>query len=97
MAKIPKKLLSVQSLLAHVLVIPAFLLFFVLIYSPRWIVDMLEIGQFGHTFNLVMVMCIVLGVLCASRIPVTSVQPSICILNPSSSLTRSYSSAIRIA
>ena len=74
MAKIPKKLLSVQSLLAHVLVIPAFLLFFVLIYSPRWIVDMLEIGQFGHTFNLVMVMCIVLGVLCASRIPVTSVR-----------------------
>lgn len=74
MAKIPKKLLSVPSLLAHVLVIPAFLLFFVLIYSPGWIVDMLDMGVGRKTFNLLMVMCIVLGVLCASRIPVTSVR-----------------------
>lgn len=74
MAKIPKKLLSVPSLLAHVLVIPAFLLFFVLIYSPQWIVDMLDMGAGRHTFNLLMTMCIVLGVLCASRIPVTSVR-----------------------
>ena len=74
MTKIPKKLLSVPSLLAHVLVIPAFLLFFVLIYSPEWIVAMLDMGAGRHTFNLLMVMCIVLGVLCASRIPVTCVR-----------------------
>lgn len=74
MAKIPKKLLSVPSLLAHVLVIPAFLLFFVLIYSPEWIVNMLDMQAGKHTFNLLMIMCIVLGVLCASRIPVTSVR-----------------------
>jgi len=74
MSKIPNKLLSVPSLLAHVLVIPAFLLFFVLIYSPGWIVDMLDMGVGKRTFNLLMVMCIVLGVMCASRIPVTSVR-----------------------
>lgn len=61
-------------MLAHVLVIPSFLLFFVLIYSPGWIVDMLDMNAGMHTFNLLMVMCIVLGVLCASRIPVTSVR-----------------------
>lgn len=74
MAKIPIKLLSVPSLLAHVLGIPAFLLFFVLIYSPNWMVAMLDMGVGRHTFNLLMIMCIVLGVLCASRIPVTSVR-----------------------
>ena len=74
MAIIPKKLLSVPSLLAHVLVIPAFLLFFVLIYSPGWIVDMLDMSAGRKTFNLLMVMCIALGVLCLSRIPVTSVR-----------------------
>lgn len=74
MAKIPNKQLSVPSLLAHVLGIPAFLLFFVLIYSPGWIVQMLDMNAGRHTFNLLMVMCIILGVLCASRIPVTSVR-----------------------
>lgn len=74
MANIPKKLLSVPSLLAHVLAIPAFLLFFVLIYSPEWIVSILDMQAGKATFNLLMVMCIVLGVLCASRIPVTSVR-----------------------
>lgn len=74
MKNIPNKLLSVPSLLAHVLGIPAFLLFFVLIYSPGWIVDMLDMGAGRKTFNLLMVMCIVLGVMAASRIPVTSVR-----------------------
>ena len=74
MTKIPRKLLSVPSLLAHVLAIPAFLLFFVLIYSPGWIVEMLDMSVGLHTFNLLIVMCIVLGVLCVSRIPVTCVR-----------------------
>ena len=74
MTNIPKKILSIPSLLSHVLAIPAFLLFFVLIYSPGWIVEMLDMNAGRHTFNLLMVMCIVLGVLCASRIPVTSVR-----------------------
>ena len=71
---IPGKLLSIASLLAHVLVIPAFVLFFVLIYSPSWIVEMLDMDADMSTFNLLMVMCIVLGVMCTSRIPVTSVR-----------------------
>lgn len=74
MTTIPKKILSIPSLLAHVLAIPAFLLFFVLLYSPEWIDQMLDMGTGKETFNLLMVMCIVLGVLCASRIPVTCVR-----------------------
>lgn len=74
MKTIPHKLLSVPSLLAHVLGIPSFLLFFVLIYSPNWMVRMLDMQAGRYTFNLLMVMCIVLGVMCISRIPVTSVR-----------------------
>ena len=37
-------------------------------------VEMLDMSAGRHTFNLLMVMCIILGVLCASRIPVTSVR-----------------------
>lgn len=74
MKVIPHKLLAVPSLLAHVLAIPAFLLFFVLIYQPTWVVNMLNMDADRWIFNLLMIMCIVLGVLCASRIPVTCVR-----------------------
>lgn len=71
---IPKKLLSVPSLLSHLLVIPAWVLTFVLVYRPIWMVDLLDMRSGIFTFNLLMVMCITLGVLCASRIPVVSVR-----------------------
>lgn len=74
MASIPQKLLSVPSLLAHILIIPAFYLFFVLIYRPSWMFDMLDMHADMMIFNLLMLMCIVLGILCASRIPVTCVR-----------------------
>lgn len=74
MTLIPKKLLEVPSLLAHVLIIPAYYLFFVLIYRPSWMIDMLDMHADKMIFNLLMLMCIVLGVLCASRIPVTCVR-----------------------
>ena len=74
MASIPPKLLSVPSLLAHVLIIPAFYLFFVLIYHPAWVIDLLDMNADKMIFNLLMMMCIVLGILCASRIPVTCVR-----------------------
>ena len=77
MTSIPQKLLGVTSLLAHVLIIPAFYLFFVLIYRPSWITDMLDMNADRMIFNLLMLMCIVLGVLCASRIPVTCVRKRI--------------------
>lgn len=74
MIVIPHRLLGVPSLLAHVLAIPVFYLFFVLIYQPEWVVNMLDMDADRWIFNLLMVMCIILGVLCASRIPVTCVR-----------------------
>ena len=77
MTSIPPKLLQVPSLLAHVLIIPAFYLFFVLIYHPAWMIDLLDMHADKMIFNLLMMMCIVLGILCASRIPVTCVRKRI--------------------
>lgn len=71
---IPNKLLSVSSMLAHVLVIPVFFLFFVLIYLPEWMINLLNMDADRWVFNLLMVTCIILGVLCASRIPITCVR-----------------------
>jgi len=61
-------------MLAHVLAIPLFFLFFVLIYLPEWIINLLNMDADRWIFNLLMVICIVLGVLCASRIPITCVR-----------------------
>jgi len=61
-------------MLAHVLIIPVFMLFFVLIYLPKWMINLLNMGADRWIFNLLMVICIVLGVLCASRIPITCVR-----------------------
>ena len=61
-------------MLAHVLIIPVFLLFFVLIYLPEWMINMLNMDAGRWIFNLLMVTCIVLGVMCSSRIPITCVR-----------------------
>lgn len=70
--RIPKVLLSLRSLLLHVLAIPAFFLCFILLYRSEWMVDLLDMGQGKMVFNTLMLMCILLGVMCASRIPMTA-------------------------
>lgn len=73
MAKIPTSLLSVATTLVHILAIPVFFLGFILIYESQWTMTFLSAG-IGLVFNSLMLTCILIGVLCASRIPVTCVR-----------------------
>lgn len=72
MAKIPASLLSVPTLLLHVLAIPVFYLGFILLYRSQWMVRFMQADNEMLVFNSLMVMCIMIGVLCASRIPMTA-------------------------
>lgn len=73
MAKIPRSLLSVATMLVHILAIPAFFLGFILIYESIWTTEFLSAGL-GVVFNTLMLTCILIGILCASRIPITAVR-----------------------
>ncbi len=73
MTKIPTSLLSVAAMLVHIIVIPVYLLGFVLIYESRWATAFLGTGN-GVVFNILMLTCILLGILCGSRIPMTAVR-----------------------
>lgn len=73
MSKIPSSLLSVPTLLTHILAIPAFFLGFILIYDSQWISAFLDTGL-GIVFNTLILTSILIGVLCASRIPMTAVR-----------------------
>ena len=73
MHKIPDSVLSVTTLLLHVLVMPVFFLGFILIYRSAWMLAFLDAGL-GVVFNALMLTCILIGVLCASRIPMTAVR-----------------------
>lgn len=71
MKKVPQSVLSVPALLVHILAMPAFFLGFVLVYQSEWMIRFLNAGL-GVVFNVLMVMCILIGILCASRIPMTA-------------------------
>ena len=70
MSKIPSSILSVTVLLLHCIVLPVFFLGFILIYDCSWIDRFLSAGL-GTIFNTLMLTSILIGVLCASRIPMT--------------------------
>lgn len=76
MAKIPSSILSVVVMLVHILAIPVFYLGYILIYESRWMIDFLNVGH-GDVFNTLMLTCILIGVLCASRVPMTVVRTHI--------------------
>ncbi|MGN0235027.1 MAG: LytTR family DNA-binding domain-containing protein [Paludibacteraceae bacterium] len=69
---LPRSILSVASLLTHVLAIPACFLVSVFVYRSAWTVAYLDMGVGRLTLNTLMLMCIILGVLCASRIPMVA-------------------------
>ena len=66
MAKTPSSLLSLTTLLLHVLAMPVFFLGFILIYDSLWIDAFLEAGL-GVIFNALMLMCIMIGIEGISR------------------------------
>ncbi len=76
MAKIPSSILSVVVMLVHILAIPVFYLGYILIYESRWMIDFLNVGH-GDVFNTLMLTCILIGILCASRVPMTVVRTKI--------------------
>ncbi len=69
-----RHILSVPGMLLHVLVIPVFFLCFILLYQSEWMISFLDMGIGSNrlVLNVLMLMCILLGVLCASRIPMTA-------------------------
>ena len=73
MLRIPVSMLSVRTMLAHIIGLPVFFLGFILIYDSLWINRLLDTG-IGMVFNALMLTCILIGVLCASRIPMTCVR-----------------------
>ena len=79
MSKIPSSILSVTSLLAHVIGIPIFYLGFILMYDSRWITLFIgsESDMTTTVFNTLMLTSILIGVLCASRIPMTALRKDI--------------------
>lgn len=77
MKKIPHSILQVNTLLLHVIGVPAFFLGFVLTYKSQWMVEFLDAGKGQMIFNTLMLTSILIGVLCASRIPVTAVRRNI--------------------
>lgn len=70
---VTSSLLSVSALLLHVLAMPVFFLGFILIYQSDWMISFLNTGL-GVVFNVLMLMCILIGVMCASRIPMTATR-----------------------
>lgn len=80
MAKIPSSILSVPALLVHIIAVPLFFLGFVLMYDSVWLNDIISGGTGNNdqiVFNTLMVTSILLGVICAWRIPVTAIRKNV--------------------
>ena len=73
MKKIPASLLSIATLLLHVLAIPIFFLSFILIYQSRWMTQFLSMNGSEDMLilNTLILTVILIAILCGSRIPIT--------------------------
>lgn len=67
---VTSSMLSIPVMLLHCIILPVFFLGFILIYNSAWVERFLEAGN-GSIFNSLMLTCILIGVMCASRIPMT--------------------------
>ncbi len=71
MKKIPVSLLSYIGLFLHILALPVFFLAFILIYESEWMDRFLNANGEMMIFNALMLTCILIGIMCGSRIPLT--------------------------
>lgn len=71
MKKIPRSILSVNTMLLHVIGVPAYFLAFILAYKSQWMVRFLDGHGEQFILNVLMLMCILIGIQCVSRIPMT--------------------------
>lgn len=73
MRKIPASLLSGTMLFLHCIIVPVFFLGYILIYDSNWIDHFLETGN-GIIFNTLMLTSILIGIMFASRIPMSAAR-----------------------
>lgn len=66
--ELPRDFHKFPSQIIHFLGIPVFFVFFVLLYRPEGTVSFLDMNRDIMEFNLIMVGCILLGVLVATRL-----------------------------
>jgi len=76
MKNIPASIVTIPMLLMHCMALPVFFLGFILIYDSRWMDLFLETGH-GTVFNALMLTSILIGVMCASRIPMTATRKAL--------------------
>ena len=72
---VTSSLLSIMVMLLHVLAMPVFYLAFILIYESQWMLEFLETG-YGYMVNALLMSCILIGVMAASRIPMSLIGRS---------------------
>ena len=77
MNKIPRSIYSLTTMLLYVLAVPVFFLGFIMLYESQWMIDFLNTKGTMLVFNTLMLMCILLGVECGSRIPMTACRKHI--------------------
>lgn len=73
---VTSSLLSITVMLLHILALPVFYLAFILIYESQWMLEFLDTG-YGYMVNSLLISCILIGVMAASRIPMTVMRNSI--------------------
>lgn len=73
---VTSSLLSITVMLLHILALPVFYLAFILIYESQWMLEFLDTG-YGYMVNALLISCILIGVMAASRIPMTVMRNSI--------------------
>lgn len=67
---VTSSLLSITTMMLHILAVPAFYLGFILIYESQWMLRFLDTGM-GYVINTVILACILIAVMIVSRIPMT--------------------------
>ena len=72
---VTSSLLSITVMLLHILAMPVFYLAFIPIYESQWMLQFLDIGQ-GYMVNALLISCILIGVMAASRIPMSLIGKS---------------------
>ncbi len=71
MTKIPSSVLSVTSMMLHIIVIPIFFLCFILLYESAWMLRFLDEPINGTVINTLILASIMAGVMALSRIAMT--------------------------
>lgn len=70
---VTSSMLSIPVMLLHCIIVPVFFMGFILIYNSAWVDRFIETGN-GAIFNTLMLTSILIGIMCASRIPMAMLR-----------------------